>query len=374
MKLSSHRLLCLALALVFLSAIPVAGQSGAPYHTLVEDSLYLEAIRTAQQIVRTHMDTTGIPGVTAAVLVDGRIVWSEGFGWADVENRVPVWPHTKMRIGSVSKSLTSAALGILYEEGKLDLDAPVQKYVPSFPEKRYPITTRQVAGHLAGIRHYRDQEFLSSKHYDTVKAGLAIFADDTLLFKPGERYRYSSYGWNLISAVVEGASGQDFLRFMHERVFRPLGLRHTVPDEPYLIIYQRTRFYVRDRQHGLRNAPFVDNSYKWAGGGFLSTAEDLVRFGYAMLNGDLLRPETTAMLFASMKTNDGQDTHYGLGWRNWDLDGVRAVGHTGGSVGGSSILIMLPEEKIVVALICNLSGGRLFQPGKQILLLFRNDR
>jgi len=144
-----------------------------------------------------------MPGLQVAVAVAGKLVWSEGFGYADRERKIPVTNATQFRIGSVSKPLTAAGLALLYERRKVDLDAPVQRYVPSFPAKRYPITTRELAGHLAGIRHYQDDEFLLNRHFNTVRDGLTIFERDSLLFPPGTKYSYSSYGWNLIAAVIE---------------------------------------------------------------------------------------------------------------------------------------------------------------------------
>jgi CubicO group peptidase (beta-lactamase class C family) len=125
---------------------------------------------------------------------------------ADLEGQAATSRQTRFRIGSVSKPLTSAAVGLLFQEGRLDLDAPVQRYVPSFPTARWPITTRELAGHLAGIRQYTEGEFDSRKPYATILDGLSIFAGDSLLHEPGTAFAYSSYGWNLISAVIEGAS------------------------------------------------------------------------------------------------------------------------------------------------------------------------
>ncbi len=161
-------------------------------------------IEQAGNYVRDLMKKQSLPGFSAAVAIDGKLVWTEGFGEADLESHVPVRTTTKFRLGSVSKLLTAAAVARLYEDGRLDLDLPVQRYVPSFPQKQYPITTRQLAGHLAGIRHYRDSDPLySAKYYKTVLEGLTIFQDDPLLFEPGTKYEYSSYGYNLLSAVVE---------------------------------------------------------------------------------------------------------------------------------------------------------------------------
>jgi CubicO group peptidase (beta-lactamase class C family) len=292
-------------------------------------------------------------------LVDGRIVWAEGFGFADLEQRVAMWPHTKMRIGSVSKPITATALGLLYEQNKLDLDAPVQKYVPSFPNKKYTITTRQVAGHLSGIRHYEDREdaeVFNTRHYATVLEGLSMFKDDPLRFEPGEKYHYSSHGWNLLSAVVEGISGQSFLSYMQENVFAPAGMRHTIADLNAEIIPNRARFYVRE-DGKWRNAPYVDSSYKWAGGGFLSTPEDLVRFGWAIANAQLLKPETVTLFTTSQRTNDGKETGYGMGWGvSTDAKGRRRIEHGGGSVGGASGLVVYPAQRVVVAMIVNTDG------------------
>ena len=252
------------------------------------------AIARARALIEKEMARTLAPGVSVAVSRGGRLVWSEGIGCADLELQVPVSTVTRMRIGSVSKPLTAAAVGILVEEGRLDLDAPVQRYVPDFPKKAWPITTRQLAGHLAGIRHYEEGEFEIREHYDTVRKGLSIFENDALLFEPGTRFSYSSYGWNLIAAVIEGASGEPFLDFMQRRVFGPAGMTHTSADDPAPIVPGRARFYTRAATGEVVNAGFVDNSYKWAGGGFLSTAEDLVAFSNALLEGRLRQARDAA--------------------------------------------------------------------------------
>src|SRR2546422_4673155 len=160
----------------------------------------------------------------------------------------------------------------------------------SFPDKGYPISTGQLTGHLAGIRHYKDREFFLDRRFATVVDGLKIFQDDSLLFPPGTQFSYSSYAWNLVSAVVEGASGDDFLHYMSAHVFRPLGLTHTAPDRADSLIPGRTHAYDRDSAGTFHIAPAVDNSYKWAGGGVVSTAQDLGKFGSALLDPGLLKP------------------------------------------------------------------------------------
>ena len=333
-----NRLLLLFLCAVLLSACEKTDPR------IAEAENYIEQLRLESESV----------GWTATVSKDNEIVFSKGFGLGNYEQQVPVYPDkTKFRIGSVSKALTAAGLGILIDEGKIDLDAPVQQYVPYFPEKKYEITTRQVAGHLAGIRHYNGDEFLSSKYYPTVKDGLQIFMNDTLLFEPGTRYSYSSYGFNLLSAIIEGASGEDFLHFMQTRVFDPLNMTETTAERMDSLILFRAGYY--DMDHGkVINAPYVDNSYKWAGGGFISTSEDLVKFGNAMLNNTLFPEEVKQQLITPQTLANGQKTAYGMGFFSGTDDfGRHYYGHPGGSIGGCSNLIIYPEEKMVVAVITN---------------------
>lgn len=322
------------------------------------------AVSFARTIVEAAMTESRTPGMSVAVGVGGQLVWAEGFGYADLEQKVAVWDETRFRIGSVSKPVTAAAVGLLVEQGRLDLDAPVQRYVPSFPEKPWPVTTRQAAGHIAGIRHYDGNEFLSSTYYPTVLEGLTIFQNDDLLFEPGTRFAYSSYGWNLVSAVVESAAGMPFLDYMQEHVFAAMGLADTAADDNGQIVPHRTRFYAMGDDGRVTNAPYVDNSYKWAGGGFVSTPSDLVRFAFAHFGDGFLESETIAELWTPLETNDGASTGYGIGWFVTLEDGkvVRAT-HGGGSIGGTTGFVTYPPQRAVVAVTGNMSraptGGNL---------------
>ncbi len=220
------------------------------------------------------------------------------------------------------------------------------------------ITVRMVAGHLAGIRHYRGEEFTIQKHYANVTDGLAIFENDSLVSPPGTKFNYSSYGYNLLSAAIESATAQDFLSYMQANVFTPFGLVHTTPDQNSQIVEQRSRFYELPKNGSVENAPYVDNSYKWAGGGLLSTAEDLVRFGSSLLQPGMLNAQALKTMFASQKTDSGVETGYGIGWGiAKSLSGKKIYEHSGGSVGGHCQLILYPETRVVIALLTNLSGA-----------------
>lgn len=314
-----------------------------------------EAIQKTREVIDSLQTDQQVPGIQLSVWKSGELVFSEGFGYADLEQNVPVTQETKLRIGSVSKTLTSAALGKLYEAGEIDFNEPVQQYVSYFPEKKYPITVGQIAGHIAGIRHYRGDEFLLNKRFDTVRESLEIFADDTLLFEPGTDYSYSSYGWNLISAVIEEAAGEPFLDYMRDEVFEPLNMDETVAEYPDSLIDHRTRYYGKGENGKVINAPAVNNSYKWAGGGFIGTTEDLIDFGKAIFWGDFLQPETVDVLIKSQTLANGEDTNYGMGWRSGvDEKGRLYYGHSGGSVGGTTQFVVFPEQEVIVAVVANM--------------------
>ena len=318
-----------------------------------------------------YLEESGVSGLTISIGMAHDIIWSEGFGFADVEQQVPVIPAlTRFRVGSTAKSMTAMALGQLHEVGKLDLDAPIQTYLPEFPEKETTITTRMLAGHLGGIRHYKDNEFFSAEPYTSVTDALVIFADDPVEVRPGTAFSYSTYGFNLISAIIESAADQEFLTYMSENVFSPTGMARTVADQVVPIISNRSRYYrLQDGQ--LVNTPWVDNSNKWAGGGFLSTSEDLVRFGFAHMSDQFLSPGTIEMMWTSQTTSTGEETGYGIGWANFtDISGRKVIGHVGGSVGGTTVFRIYPNEGLVVAIISNTSEVELASLTESIVDVF----
>lgn len=363
---------CILVVLCALSLSVARAQAPNP----VASPTYRNAIVRGKVVVDSLMKVSKTPGVSVAVGVDGQIVWSEGFGYADLEHRVPVTTATRMRIGSVSKVVTAAVLGKMIEQGRVNLDVPVQRYVPAFPEKRWPVTTRQLAGHQSGIRHYRnDAEVALNKHYNSVGEALEVFRDDSLLFEPGTALSYSTHAWTLVSAVVEATCGTDFLACTQTNVLDPLGLKVMTPEYQDSLILDRTDYYHVDGGGHLVNAPEVDNSWKWAGGGFISNTEDLVRFGSAHLKPGFLNEATFKMMMTSQKTKKGEPTPFGIGWMTFPepLDGHLVVGHSGGSVGGTAMLILVPDQKLVVAVLGNLSSAPTTQIAAQVAQAFMRE-
>jgi CubicO group peptidase (beta-lactamase class C family) len=331
---------------------------------------WADAVAEGRQIVRAGLTEQNLPGLSVAVGVDGDIVWAEGFGWADLGNRVPVAPDTRFPIGTASVALTSAAVGLLLEDGRLKLDEVIQAYVPEFPEKPWPVTLRQLMGHVAGVRtDSGDEGPLFSQRCERPVDALPHFAERSLLFEPGTEYRYSSYGWILMSAAVEAAAEEPFSRFMRKEMFEPLAMDDTRPDSATETMPGRATSYfprfAADPRYGPDLMRPIDYSCYAGSSAFLSTPSDLVRFAMAIKSGTLLQPATVQLLQTSQRLASGQETGYGLGW---DLETVtlageqaRVVGHDGELLGGMvASLLTFPEHGIVVAVMSNISYADTF--------------
>jgi CubicO group peptidase (beta-lactamase class C family) len=320
--------------------------------------------RDASGFVTEMMTRLRVPGMQAAVAIDGRLVWSSGFGKADLEQDVAVTTATKFRIGSVSKTVTAAAIGRLVDAGVLELDAPVSRYVPSV--RAEGLTVRHVAGHLSGIRNYRGAEFLNRTTYASVDDALAVFITDPLLSRPGEKFAYSSYNYTILSAVIEKVTRKPFLEAMDALVVAPLHLVSTLADVGAAIVPNRARWY--ELQDGRpTNAPFVDNSNKWAAGGYLSTSEDLVKLGSSMASPGFLKAGTLVQLLGRQRTTDGAPVQYGIGWRT-DPQGGPQVWHGGEAMGARAFLFVDPPSRSVVAITCNLGGAAFAEKDARELL------
>lgn len=362
------RLLAQALFLLVLALAPATAQSPAGLPAATLDRI--------ERAISAEMSQQSIPGLSAAVAADHRVVWSDGFGLADLENYVPAKSTTVYRLGSISKSITAVAVLQLAERGRLDLDAPIQRYCPSFPQKPWPITARQLLAHLGGIRHYQGpEEFNSTRHYTQISDTLEIFKNDPLLHEPGTRFSYTTYGYNLLGCAIEGASGMKYLDFVRENIFVPAGMDRMRADDVYEIIPNRAQGYRRTSTGRLLNSALADTSNKMPGGGLCSTVIDLVKFAIAVQTGKLVKKTTLEQMFSPQRTRDGQLAGinrngqfigYGLGWFISERGGRKEVWHTGGQQRVSTILYMQPGERFAVALMTNLEEARLIDLARRI--------
>jgi len=376
-----------AVALVLAAIIVVGG--GAAYFFLTINPVHTDpagvpstvaaapaarhsgAVETARSLARALLVKENLPGLSVAVAIDGEIVWAEGLGFANVERRTPVTPRTRFRTGSASKTLTAAAVALLHDRGRIDLDAPVQTYVPSYPQKPWTITTRQLLGDVAGVHRIRgdSNDNLAYGHCTSLEEALKAFAGEPLSFEPGTKYQFSTYGWVLLSAVVEDASGDPFATFMRRDVFKPLGMDRTAlegaDDDADTVSFYFPRTAMRSSL-GLQTGPGADYSCFAGAGAFLSTPSDLARLGSAMLKPGLLTADTIRLFQTPLQLDSGASTGFALGWK---VDTIQLAGaearllrHRATPTGGTVSLSLFPDRNLVIAVTTNVSHAMVVDP------------
>ena len=333
---------------------------------------YLEQITKADQLISNTLNANHLPGISVTILKDGNKIYSKGFGYADIDEKRKILPSsTRFRIGSISKTLAASALMKLVEEGKIDLDGSIYFYVPDYPKKRWKFTSRQIAGHLSGIRHYKGDEMMINKNFSNVKDALSVFKMDSLLHEPDTKYNYSTHAWTLLSVVIENASGEPFLDYTQANVFDLLDMKNTHAEKKNLIGVEKVSYYLLDSTKTAILEPEVNNSWKWAGGGFISTTEDVAKFLWAHSNYDYLNEKSIKEMITPQKTMDGESTSYGLGWETfYDKNNNPLIGHTGGSIGGTSYAFMAPHSNTIVVMTTNLSDASFGNLANDLFELF----
>jgi CubicO group peptidase (beta-lactamase class C family) len=324
-------------------------------------SLTRTQIARIRHLVRDRMVAAHIPGSSFAIGRGGKIVWSQGFGLADVENRVPATPETAYRTASIGKAMTATAAMQLVERGQLELDAPIQRYCPRYPVKSLPIKVRDLISHTSGIRHYEGpsaaaEEYIP-RHYDRVSDAIEIFADDPLTQRPGADFHYTTWGYVVLGCVIEGASGQEFRALMRGSIFEPGGMAATRDDDPGALIPHRAAGYLfADGQ--LRNAPFADMSAKMAAGGYITTAPDLVRFMQHFMGGGYVSPATRNLMLTPYRIpgKGGIVDGFGMGWFLTDFHGMRAGLYGGSTAQASGYVLFVPDLDLAIAGLFNLEN------------------
>jgi len=325
--------------------------------------------RAIEHSAQEWMQQHDAPSVSIAVVLDGQLVWERAFGVADAERKTPATPATVYRLASVTKSMTATAVMQLVEHGKIDLDAPIQRYCPEYPAKQWPVTARRLMAHLAGVRHYSIWEWLwpNITRYSTVKSSLEIFKNDDLLHRPGEAYKYSTYGYSILGCAIEGASGKSYAAYMRDHIFLPSQMAQTEPDDSTKAIPRRATLYSKGfiyRMTGMfpmrTSAAAVDTSDRIPGGGLVSTAADMARFAIAVQDERLVGSHSLNLMWTRQKTNNGALLpFYGLGWLIGDRSGSKAlrVWNDGSQPGTRTYLYMMPEKRFAIALMTNMDNA-----------------
>jgi serine beta-lactamase-like protein LACTB, mitochondrial len=331
-------------------------------------------------LAMAEIEASGVPSLQIAVGRGGTILFEGAFGLADLENAVLATPESRYRTASLSKWFSATAAMRLAEQGRLDIDAPVQKYCPQYPQKPWPVTSRQLMNHTAGVRNYRDYAREMAKaateadrqriarerdraavswttRYANVIDPIGVFANEPLEFQPGTAHRYTSFGYRVLGCVIVGAAGRPYSDVLQEEIFAPLGMESTRGDDQWEIIPGRVGLYQYDRG-AVRRADYRDVSENLAGGGHLSTAGDLVSFGMAFQEGRLVSKDTRALMEtpSQVSQRDSPYAPYGLGVKTYTFAGETVLGHDGTQQGATTILVYAPKDGTTIAILANAFG------------------
>ena len=323
-----------------------------------EVTSFEEAKTEAEKILYYLIQEEIIPGASVTVTKKGKIIWQGGYGYADISKKTPVDPQkTIFRVASMSKAITGVLLARLQEQKKFDWNLSLYEYVPNFPSKPFDFTIKQLAGHLAGIRSYKANEYTLNKKY-SIEEGIDLFKDDILQSAPGTKFLYSSYGINLISLAVEKCLNKKFEDIAKDEVFKPLNMWRTFPDRGKIITDEAIP-YTRTKK-GLDKATEVNNYFKLAGGGFLSTSHDIAKMGTAIERHSFLSQAVENEMLKKQCTTDDVEINYGIGWQNQrDWNGRDYFGHTGMGVGGFGWLSVYPNEQVVIVMLFNVTDPQI---------------
>lgn len=332
-----------------------------------------QASQQVTKIIQPHLKT--YPGISIAVGIGNEIVWSEGFGFADVRSSKQVTSQHQFRYYSLSKSITGLALAKLSDEGKLDIDQNIKSYLPDLSAIYDEVKVRHLINHTSGIRHYNKGEWLkiSADHCESTSSALLPFIEDDLESVPGENHNYSSFGYVLLSHLISVIARQPYVDYVQNEILEPAGIQNIALDQSPSL-NQEVSYYTNwnEKKHKAKKAIDVNNSCKFGGGGLVGTADSFAKLYLDLLNNRILPPESTARFLSEIPTDKGESTQYAFGIGDvTNANGIRYHGHTGSAVGARSIFLLYPDKKLVVVLLCNLNDPAINQEIGNISNVFR---
>jgi serine beta-lactamase-like protein LACTB len=351
MESASPALRTLTPAAALLACLCSSAAAGA-----ADASLPTDKLRAIESAISAEMSQHAIPGLAVAVVTGTQIRFAAAYGIADLENFVPAKVETVFPLASLSKAITATAVLQLVERGQVELDAPIQRYVPGFPEKPWPITVRQLLCHQAGIRHHSEAEWTNTRHFASLTEALQIFSDAPLLHEPGTKTLYTSYGYTLLGCAIESASGMSYGDYLRQSIFQPASMERTQIDDHFELVPGRAAGYFKDSSGRLRNSPLTDTSNRIPGGGLCGTVMDVARFAAAFQSGTLLKPESVRAMLTRQRIRSGRRAGYGLGWIVSDKSGRTEAWCTGAQPRVSASLLLRPDRQIAVVVLCNLES------------------
>lgn len=309
-------------------------------------------------------------GAVAGYSINGEVKWQSAVGYSDRKKRTPFTIETVSRVASVVKIFTAVAVMQLVEQGLINIDDSVQKYVPDFPKSKFgTITIKQLLHHTSGIGGYKSaKEAETKKEFPTLTDAMNVFKDRKLRFRPGSQYYYSTYGYVLLGVLIERVSGISYEKYIQKNILDKAGMKHTAIEKFGVSVPNKSSLYHRNRKGKLKNASYNNLSNRIPGGGFQTTLNDMFKFGDAIIANKLISEKTLTAMFENNGLKKGGNAH-GIGWFMYAQkpNNAAVIGHSGEQTGCSAQLMIIPKSKTVVMVMANTSGSR-----KEALILAAN--
>ncbi|MFV0378404.1 MAG: serine hydrolase domain-containing protein [Mangrovibacterium sp.] len=365
-RFSTHTILCVILVSLSVYSCKKTGRDPR----IVLNREYKNEILAGRDALKVYL-LTGPPGASISVSVNGKTVWSEGMGYASKELKAPARPETKYRIGRSSGMFAAMLAARLNEEGKLNVDSSLYKYIPNFPKKQWDFNIRDLGTHTAGFKETSYEQLHNNEGFKSLKDYIHSADNDSLAFQPNHYFAISDYGTCLLGIVAETITGISYPKLVQELLLDTLGLTETVIDSPSMLIENRSGAYFQNFIAQLINAPEIDQRFMLPAYGYLSTADDLNKLGQVMMNKGFFDEKTYELFFTPNQLDGGFVTNLGFGWQIFtDRVGRKVYIQQGNTIGGTSFLAVFPDQKLVVSLCTNLADDSETMPSGQLVQLF----
>ncbi len=312
---------------------------------------------TFDELTKTLYETES-PGLAVLVAQNDDILYRKAFGMANMELKVPMKPENVFELGSITKQFTAVAILMLMEEGKVDLQDAITKYIPDYPTDGKTITIHHLLNHTSGIKSYTEMGDLSSfaKNAKTPTELIDYFKNEPMDFDPGEEWHYSNSGYIVLGHIIEEVSGMTYADFIKKRVFEPLGMTNSYYGSKTRLIPNRANGYMPS-EAGYRNADFISMTLPYAAGSLMSCVDDMFLWYKAVRDNTLISAESKAKAFTNTTLNNGETTNYGYGWQIDDINGVGSIEHGGGIFGYVTQGVYVPSEEVYVIILTNRNGN-----------------
>ncbi len=363
----------LFIKLIFLASIFItysSCQKRIENESRILDKNYKNEIIEGRKVIRDFLVASFTPGLSISVSYNNKIVWSEGYGQASKELKVPASRKTKYRIGETSEMFTTFAIAKLQEEGKLNIDSSFYNYIPHFPKKRHEFTLKQLGVNSAGFLNDHHEILINPNKLKNLKEYIRFHKDDSLVYKPGTYSEKSVYSSALLGTVAEEITGKFYQVIVKDMILDTLKLNDTKIDNPFIIIDNRSDYYYHDYLARQINAPYVDLRFIAPVHGFISTADDLNRAAQTIMEPGFFKQETLDLFMTPYELEGGHKTNRGFGW--WitkDPENTSYI-QLGATTGGTSIIAVYPEEKLVITVCSNIQDKDFEFPARAIANIF----